>query len=52
VDSVFSAEDKGGLSDPFFGALIRNPALRRFTVTFDYPNATMYLAPNANSTAQ
>jgi Aspartyl protease len=51
VDSMFGVEDKGGLSDPFFGALIGNRILKRFTVTFDYPNATLYIAPIAISAA-
>jgi hypothetical protein len=52
VDAVFSLEDKGGLSDPFYGALIGNPFLKHFTVTFDYPNAMLYLALNASFAAK
>jgi Aspartyl protease len=49
VDAAFGVEDKGGLANPFIGALIGNSALKRFTVTFDYPDATVYLSSNPAS---
>jgi hypothetical protein len=48
VDAAFSLADKGALADPFFSALVGNPVLKRFTVTFDYPEATMRLSPAAD----
>jgi hypothetical protein len=48
VDAAFSLADKGALADPFFSALVGNPVLKRFTVTFDYPEGTMRLSPAAD----
>ncbi|HEY1868919.1 MAG TPA: aspartyl protease family protein [Candidatus Cybelea sp.] len=43
----YSVQKAGALSAPFVGANIGGNLLRRFTVTFDYYNATMTLVPNA-----
>src|SRR2546425_11584047 len=48
VDAAFSLADKGALANPFFSALVGNPVLKRFTVTFDYPDATMSFSPAAD----
>ncbi|HEX6833518.1 MAG TPA: PDZ domain-containing protein, partial [Rudaea sp.] len=40
--------DKGSFANPDIGGNLGGGVLRRFTVTFDYANRTMYLAPNAN----
>jgi hypothetical protein len=45
--TAFSEADQGALADPFFGALVCKPVLKRFTITFDYPSATVCLVPNA-----
>lgn len=43
----YSVQKAGALAAPFVGANIGGNLLRRFTVTFDYYNATMTLVPNA-----
>ena len=43
-----SISDKGAFSDPNVAGNLGGGALHRFTVTFDYANRKMYLAPNAN----
>ena len=40
-----STAQRGAFSDPFYAGNIGNGALRHYSVTFDYPHATMYLAP-------
>jgi len=39
-----STAQYGAFSDPAYGGNLGNGALRHFTVTFDYPHQTMYLA--------
>ncbi len=43
----YSAQTQGAFAAPFVAANIGGNLLRRFTVTFDYRNGTMALAPNA-----
>jgi hypothetical protein len=43
----YTVQTEGALAAPFIGANIGGNLLRRFTVTFDYDNATMTLVPNA-----
>ncbi|HZY96932.1 MAG TPA: aspartyl protease family protein [Candidatus Cybelea sp.] len=43
----YSTQKVGALSAPFVAANIGGNLLRRFTITFDYGNGTMTLAPNA-----
>jgi hypothetical protein len=42
----YSSQTQGAFAAPFVGANIGGNLLRRFTVTFDYPNGTMALVPN------
>jgi hypothetical protein len=42
-----SMAQAGAFAVPGIGANIGGGILKRFTVTFDYPNLTMYVAPNA-----
>ncbi|HLY03598.1 MAG TPA: aspartyl protease family protein [Candidatus Cybelea sp.] len=43
----YSSQTQGAFAAPFVGANIGGNLLRRFTITFDYNNATMALVPNA-----
>ncbi|MGC1381509.1 MAG: aspartyl protease family protein, partial [Candidatus Baltobacteraceae bacterium] len=43
----YSTQTAGALNAPFIAANLGGNLLRRFTVTFDYSNATMTLVPNA-----
>jgi hypothetical protein len=43
----FSEQEKGAFADPYTAANVGGGVWKRFAVTFDYPNQTMYLAPNA-----
>ena len=43
----YSVQTQGAFAAPFVAANIGGNLLRRFTITFDYRNATMALVPNA-----
>src|SRR5713101_2469769 len=42
----FSLDEKGAGADPFFAAIVGNRVLKQFTMTLDYPHATLRLVPN------
>lgn len=49
----FSMANHGVLAGThYFDALIGNPVLQQFNVTFDYANAKLYLAPTPTQTAR
>jgi hypothetical protein len=42
--TIFSLDEQGMLADPFIAAIIGNQVLERFRVTFNYRDATLWLA--------
>jgi len=44
----FSVQEKGAFADPYTAGNIGGAVWRRFSLTFDYPHQTLYLAPNAS----
>lgn len=48
VTASLATQDKGVFTDAGFDGNIGSAWLKRFVVTFDYPNRTMYLAPLAD----
>jgi hypothetical protein len=47
--TIFSMDEKWALADPLIAALVGNPVLEHFVVTFDYIDGTLWLVPNGNT---
>jgi predicted aspartyl protease len=47
LDAQFSTDTKGGLAARAVAAIVGNQVWDRYRLTFDYPNALMFLAPNS-----